>query len=97
MFEQSCDNCLYRDECPDEFQMEQPNWCENWEFGSDELSVVNQIAHEIISHRLTNVSDLVFWCLENNCFADLRRNFAVYQELLFEAKKSPSPMTRGLR
>lgn len=31
MFEQSCDNCLYRDECPDEFQMEQPNWCENWE------------------------------------------------------------------
>lgn len=31
MFEQSCENCKYCDECPEEYKSIQPNWCENWE------------------------------------------------------------------
>lgn len=27
----SCDNCKYLDDCPSEYQQEQPNYCENWE------------------------------------------------------------------
>ena len=28
---QTCENCKYLDECPEEYKQEQPNWCENWE------------------------------------------------------------------
>lgn len=27
----TCDNCKYLDDCPAEYQQEQPNYCENWE------------------------------------------------------------------
>lgn len=28
----TCDECKYCDECPAEYKLEQPNYCENFEF-----------------------------------------------------------------
>lgn len=32
---QTCDNCKYTDDCPEDYKAQQPNYCENWEQGRE--------------------------------------------------------------
>lgn len=84
---------LIHKDSPDKFQYPQKSIKSNFDFAvflrdkDDEIACVRKIRSYLFETQCTSVQQLMDWCLENGCWSEFRRSFAIWSCVMREFKE----------
>lgn len=56
----------------------------------DDITMASVIFNQIVNRKCNSTIDLVKWCIDNSCWSEFRRGFAIWQCCLNEIKNQES-------
>ena len=84
---------LVHKDSPEKFQYSPDSVCSNFEIGpvldraQCEIVKVKMIRQYILDTQCTSATQLLDWCIENNCWSEYRRSFAIWSCIMREVKE----------